>query len=107
MTHRKTQKKRAICRRERWGGGVGRSQIIRRRESLVLYKSLNTDTLWVGTYIPISMNNEICTYGHIVGGIDADSGHIGARAGSDVRDPIRKNASKNRRANATILALNK
>jgi hypothetical protein len=53
------------------------------------------------------MNNEICTYGHIVGGIDADSGHIGARAGSDVRDPIRKNASKNRRANATILALNK
>ncbi len=50
-------------------------------------------------------NNENCTYGHIVGGIDADSGHIGTRAGSDVRDPIRKNASKNRRADVIIPAL--
>jgi hypothetical protein len=49
-------------------------------------------------------NNENCTYGHIIGGIDADSGHIGARAGSDVRDPIHKNASKNRRSDATIIA---
>ena len=28
------------------------------------------------------------TYGHIVGGVDADRGHVGAGAGADVGDTI-------------------
>jgi hypothetical protein len=42
-THRKTEEERQLAD-ERGEKGGGRSQIIRRRESLVFYKSFNT--LW-------------------------------------------------------------
>ena len=29
---------------------------------------------------------ELLTYGHVIGGVDADGGHVGARAGADVGD---------------------
>ncbi len=41
-THRKTETDKKLAGWRDGGGGWGRSQIIRRRESLVLYKSFNT-----------------------------------------------------------------
>ncbi len=40
----KTEKERQLADRRGWGSGGGRSQIIRRRESMVLYNTINS--LW-------------------------------------------------------------
>ena len=42
--------------------------------------------MFVNHHVVYNRECELLTYGHVIGGVDADRGHVGARAGADVGD---------------------